>query len=383
MIAHVSYLICQNRTEALLAARAAKKGIPATRAPLLSAKEIAGGGRRSSNGSRPPTLPGVSSEALAAYAAAEAEQAEEELDDALADEAGVEDGFAGNTPGKPLVLRGASFNAHANGPLGSGDGLSQSGGSSLARPASPFDEEEEDSDNIDDENAAHTRSPLTLPRAAPAIATTKLKPSVTVKLTVTAECESFAACFEPFAAKTDAGAGLRQEGFRIADPNGNGLCSLAEIEGFILQTLLSTYPRDKANRKLEKGRDLFDAFRPCYIKAFNDAKDYKTDSGAVLPGTKKATQDDFVSVGEFRLLCAYLCIYARMYDAFSLVDGGGSGRKGDDRKIDAAEWAAGWKDTVGHGFVGLQVLDHTQLNRIIKTKKWVAAGTAEVVNAPR
>jgi hypothetical protein len=57
---------------------------------------------------------------------------------------------------------------------------------------------------------------------------------------------------------------------------------------------------------------LFDLFRPCYIRAFTDAKDYKADSGAVLEGTKSATADDFVSKGEFRLFCAYLSIYASM-----------------------------------------------------------------------
>ena len=99
---------------------------------------------------------------------------------------------------------------------------------------------------------------------------------------------------------------LRAKGFKLADPNGNGLCSLAETEGFILQTLIGAHPKD------DKGRDLFDAFRPCYIRAFNDAKDYKADSGVVLEGTKSATADDFVSKGEFRLLCAYLCIYGAM-----------------------------------------------------------------------
>jgi hypothetical protein len=44
------------------------------------------------------------------------------------------------------------------------------------------------------------------------------------------------------------------------------------------------------------------------------------------------------------------------YDAFSKVDGGGSGRGGDDRKIDASEWEAGWRGATGHGFVALQLL---------------------------
>lgn len=229
-------------------------------------------------------------------------------------EAGVEDGFAGDTPGKPLMLRGASFSNNN-------------------------DEESVDGDAAASAAASPSKSGIAS--------------------TVTAECRDFEVCFEPYTAKTDAGAALRKEGFKLADPNGNGLCSLAEIEGFVLQTLLKAYPRDKVFKSMEKGRDLFDAFRPCYIKAFNDAKDYKSDTGAVIAGTKKSTADDFVSFGEFRLMCAYLCIYARTYDAFSLVDGGGSGRVGDDRKIDKAEWAAGYVDTIGHGFVGLEVSGRT------------------------
>ena len=61
-------------------------------------------------------------------------------------------------------------------------------------------------------------------------------------------------------------------------------------------------------------------FRPCYIRAFADAKDYKADSGKVLEGTKKATADDFVSRGEFKIFCGDLIIYATMYDAFSKID---------------------------------------------------------------
>ena len=80
---------------------------------------------------------------------------------------------------------------------------------------------------------------------------------------------------------------------------------------------MKTYPKDRTKKDhrgdpLERGRDLFNAFRPCYIKAFNDAKDYKNDTGEVLDGTKSSTADDFVSKGEFRLMCAYLCIYAAM-----------------------------------------------------------------------
>jgi hypothetical protein len=87
------------------------------------------------------------------------------------------------------------------------------------------------------------------------------------------ELLKFVACFEPLAGKTEAAAALRTAGFRSADPNGNGLCSLAEIEGFVLKTLLAAHPKTgKGDDTKEPGRDIFDAFRPCYIRAFNDAK---------------------------------------------------------------------------------------------------------------
>ena len=78
----------------------------------------------------------------------------------------------------------------------------------------------------------------------------------------------------------------------------------------MLSSLLAKYPKDK--KKVEKGRDLWELYRPSYIRAFNDAKDYKADTGKLIEGTKSSTADDFVSKGEFRLFCSYLCIYASM-----------------------------------------------------------------------
>lgn len=101
------------------------------------------------------------------------------------------------------------------------------------------------------------------------------------------------------------------------------------------------------------GGGLFSFFRPSYIRAFNDAKDFKKDEGKVIPGTVDATADDFVSKGEFRLFCGYLCIYGAMYDAFTKVDGGGEGKEGDDRKITLEEWTAGYSHIDAYGFVGL------------------------------
>ena len=106
----------------------------------------------------------------------------------------------------------------------------------------------------------------------------------------------------------------------------------------------------------DRGRWLWDLYRPSYIRAFNDAKDYKQDSGAKIEGTKKATADDFVSKGEFRLFCTYACVYAAMFDAFSKIDGGGAGRDAkDDRRMDLGEWVKGYRGVRDYGFVAFKV----------------------------
>jgi hypothetical protein len=160
------------------------------------------------------------------------------------------------------------------------------------------------------------------------------------------ELKDLVACFQPLAEESLAADAKRAVGFQLADPNGNGLCSLAELEGFVLAVLIGAFPKTGKGKDMkEPGRDIWDAFRPCYIRAFSDAKDYKADSGEKIAGTKKATADDFVSKEEFRLFNAYLCVYAAMFDAFAKVDGGGAGRtKTDDRRIDVNELQVGSAD---------------------------------------
>jgi hypothetical protein len=45
------------------------------------------------------------------------------------------------------------------------------------------------------------------------------------------DCIEFCNSFSAFAAKTDQGKASRRQAWMIAEPNGNGLCSLAEIDG--------------------------------------------------------------------------------------------------------------------------------------------------------
>ena len=57
--------------------------------------------------------------------------------------------------------------------------------------------------------------------------------------------------------------------------NGNGLCSLAECETYMLKKLLVKFPKTgKGKDTLEPGKDIWSAFRPCYIRAFKDAADF-------------------------------------------------------------------------------------------------------------
>ena len=158
---------------------------------------------------------------------------------------------------------------------------------------------------------------------------------------------SFVDTFKPLTERTAEGRMALKKGWSIADPNGNKVCSLAEIDGFVKTMLVRAHGK-------EKGSTIFKLFRPSIICAFNDAKDYQHDDGKVIAGTTTATNDDFVSPSEFRLFCAYAVIYAAMYDGFSTVDGGGAGRDGDDRRITLAEFIAGYPSLVGYGFVAFE-----------------------------
>jgi hypothetical protein len=94
------------------------------------------------------------------------------------------------------------------------------------------------------------------------------------------------------------------------------------------------------------GEKLFKLFRPSYIVAYNGAKNLKSNA--------KGNDDDYINFAEFRVLNVYLCIYAGMLDAFSTIDGGGSGvTEDDDRRILKNEWLKGYLHVKTSGFVGL------------------------------
>eukprot|EP00941_MAST-03F_sp_MAST-3F-sp1_P004639 g4639.t1 len=164
--------------------------------------------------------------------------------------------------------------------------------------------------------------------------------------TMSDTCKSFCKIFSPMAAKTEEGKVARVQGWLACDPNGNGHVSLAEAEAWLLKGLQSYFSEDA-----EEAQRVWKCFRPSYIRAFNDAKDLAKKAGGDDRG------DDYVQKVEFRGLISYFCLYAVMYDAFALIDGGGGtvdNKGGDDRKMTLEEWKSGAEKVAGHGFVGLK-----------------------------
>jgi len=123
----------------------------------------------------------------------------------------------------------------------------------------------------------------------------------------------------------------RRRLWRKWDPNGNGYLSLAEVDRGLRMRLEEKAGSDKA-----LGTRVWRHFRPCFIRAFNDAKDVAPPSGAgPLDG------DDYVTLSEFRVLLVYLRLYAMMFEVFALIDGCSLGTThDDDRRISYSEWEA-------------------------------------------
>merc|ERR1712187_998351 len=97
----------------------------------------------------------------------------------------------------------------------------------------------------------------------------------------------------------------------MADYNGNGYMSLAELDAYIEKKLRLEYPKKDA------GLLLWKAFRPSYIRAFMDAKDVLEDKA--IKGTRSTT-DDYITFGQFKVALHYVCLYALMHDSISEID---------------------------------------------------------------
>lgn len=156
------------------------------------------------------------------------------------------------------------------------------------------------------------------------------------------EHKDFIKAFQPFAEKSALSSKLRQHAFASCDTNGSRKCSLAEIDSFIKATLQKEHTP-------ERSAEIYTLFKPSYIRAFNSSK--------VVAKTEDPEDNKFVNFSEFRILNAYLCVYAGMLDAFAVVDGGGEGvDKDDDRRIEKAEWLKAYHKFHSSPFVALYQL---------------------------
>ena len=140
-----------------------------------------------------------------------------------------------------------------------------------------------------------------------------------------ADLRLFQSTFQPLVDLKDPHAKKdRAAAWKNADPNGNGLLSLAEVDSWIQTALVAKH------RQL-KGKQLYKLYRPAYILAFDAAK-----------SLAEGGNDDYVTKKEFRLMIAYLNLYADLFDAFAAIDGGGPGvDANDDRRISRDEWMKG------------------------------------------
>jgi len=171
---------------------------------------------------------------------------------------------------------------------------------------------------------------------------------------IAGDLKLFVNCFAPLTGKGDASKAVRKQSWLAVDPNGNGLVSLAEFDGWIKKSLMLNLEPDN-----DTADRLWKLYRPSYIRAFNDAKDIGKERP--VKSTTSATGDtitteDYITKGEFRLANAYLCLYAAMFDAFALLDGGSEGTTAtDDRRVSLEEFTKGMPAVVAkkYGFVAL------------------------------
>ena len=130
---------------------------------------------------------------------------------------------------------------------------------------------------------------------------------------LSADVLRFFECFEKYSHDNDSSKASRRMQWAALDSNGSGHVSLAETMRWIKSALY------QMTKNRDDGERLYRLFYPSYIRAFTDAADAGVDKK--IKGMSKATEDDFIQKGEFRLLASYLCIYALMLDTFHVLDG--------------------------------------------------------------
>lgn len=153
------------------------------------------------------------------------------------------------------------------------------------------------------------------------------------------ELKAFVKAFAALAERTETAKLARQEEWPEADTGGNGVLSLTMIERWIQQRLSKEHGG-------KDGQRFYKAYIPAYIRAFQAAQTASADAQAAEGGSNTA---GYVSRAEFRLLCAYLCLYALAFDSSRKIAGSSSDRT--QQRISLQEWINGSEKVGNHGFL--------------------------------
>jgi hypothetical protein len=141
-----------------------------------------------------------------------------------------------------------------------------------------------------------------------------------------ADAKAFLDVFLPLAYTTDESASARKIEFQ------NDGMSLEMVGRWVERRLCLTMGE-------QRGIELYNMYFPVYTRAFYTSRD--------APG---ALSPDSVDLSEFRLLIAYLCVYALAFDAFIGVN---NKRNLRDLRLKRRSWLRGCRDVARHGFLGL------------------------------
>lgn len=162
--------------------------------------------------------------------------------------------------------------------------------------------------------------------------------------------KDFIDVFLPLAEKTSSSKCMRQKEWLNADERKVGSLDLAAVTRWIQRKLVSAY-------KHKHGVALTQRFSPVYLFSYRSAKQTQVSSVHTPPASGDIT------LREFRLLNAYLCVYALAFDAFDTYDR----RKGNAdcgelwKSFSRTEWVLHCGNVAKHGFIELARVDHQQL----------------------
>jgi len=138
------------------------------------------------------------------------------------------------------------------------------------------------------------------------------------------DLKDFLRSFQPYAEKFATSIALRRRGF-ASHANDTGLWTLQDVKAFIYDTI----QQDKLVGNTDK---LFDLFEPSYQIAFENAIDLKNSGGikkksegvGYIDGADDdSSSTDSITFKEFRMLNAFVCIYATILETFLSVHNDG------------------------------------------------------------